>query len=280
MGYGWHRYVEIKNTAAGKLKLWYLSRSSIFSPSFQNVARKILVKWSKKVRKLESYEWRNKSGLAPHFTTSDVQHKVLNTKYYNRYAHPLAHKIKAKIDSFMIILQSVKKHKGTRFIWVRIALGIYNFGAAAVVTGHDDIIWQWAIISNIRHILGTRLWFWLQGWIEIFQVILHSVGLFILKLNESLQSCKKICQKGWIGLAIYQQLLWGSFKFKIDKCVNCVGRLFFTQSLWKLDSGIIFSRCIQISTMRRIQICTYLLFAHSVFEKGRDLVCKSSECPW
>ena len=74
-------------TAAGKLKLWYLSRSSIFSPSFQNVARKILVKWSKKVRKLESYEWRNKSGLAPHFTTSDVQHKVLSTKYYKIYAY-------------------------------------------------------------------------------------------------------------------------------------------------------------------------------------------------
>jgi hypothetical protein len=89
-----NQYVAIKNTAARKLKLWYLSRSSIFSPSFQNVARKILVKWSKKVRKLESYEWRNKSGLAPHFTTSDVQHKVLKPKYYKRYAYPLAHKIK------------------------------------------------------------------------------------------------------------------------------------------------------------------------------------------
>ena len=97
--------LQSKILTAGKLKLWYLSRSSIFSPSFQNVARKILVKWSKKVRKLESYEWRNKSGLAPHFTTSDVQHKVLNTKYYKRYPYiyPMAHKIKAKIDSFMII---------------------------------------------------------------------------------------------------------------------------------------------------------------------------------
>ena len=36
--------------------------------------------------------------------------------------------------------QTVEKHKGTRFILVFIALGMYNFGAAAVVTGHDDII--------------------------------------------------------------------------------------------------------------------------------------------
>ena len=87
--------------------------------------------------------------------------------------------------------QSVKKHKGATFIWVFIALGIYNFGAAAVVTGHDDIIWQWAIISNIRHILGTRLWFWLQRWIEIFQIILHSIGLFYFEIERVLTELQK-----------------------------------------------------------------------------------------
>ena len=65
-----------------------------------------MVKWSKKVRKLESYEWRNKSGLAPHFTTSDVQHTVLNTKYYKRYGYPLAHEIKAKVDRFIGLQQA------------------------------------------------------------------------------------------------------------------------------------------------------------------------------
>ena len=85
------RYIERHTQKEGR----EANHEPFSDPSFQNVARKILVKKSKKVRKLESYEWRNKSGLAPHFTISDVQHKVSNTKYYKMYAYPLAHKIKA-----------------------------------------------------------------------------------------------------------------------------------------------------------------------------------------